>query len=206
MDQALRRSTLPGKEIVIMSNVYDIGYPNPETGVTNPPIEQGSTFRLPFNVDNVFASGGVGCLIRGQARRDYEAAGKVDFVAVIIEVIQDAEIGAAVIFTAGVGSGFAGLVAGALVGRAIFHGGLFRGVVIANTATTVTINDRAYTAATPQSCVLVGILRCLLSLTATTTAAMDAGKWVYDCEIEDVDAFVLKPLRGQALVTREATR
>lgn len=50
----------------------------------------------------------------------------------------------AVTFVDGVGSGFSGLVAGALIGRAVNHNGTFRGTVTANTATTVTISDLAY--------------------------------------------------------------
>jgi hypothetical protein len=52
---------------------------------------------------------------------------------------------ASTIFASGVGSGFSGLVAGALIGRAVNHGGTFRGVITANTTTTVTISDTGYT-------------------------------------------------------------
>jgi hypothetical protein len=45
-----------------------------------------------------------------------------------------------VTFTGGVGSGFSGLAVGALIGKAVNHEGKFRGIVVANTATTVTIS------------------------------------------------------------------
>jgi hypothetical protein len=47
-------------------------------------------------------------------------------------------------FASGVGSGFSGLVAGALIGRALNHGGTYRGTITANTTTTVTISDLTY--------------------------------------------------------------
>lgn len=50
---------------------------------------------------------------------------------------------AGVIFAAGVGSGFAGLTVNSLVGKAVNHAGAFRGVVVSNTETTVSI-DAAY--------------------------------------------------------------
>lgn len=118
---------------------YDIGYENPDTGQLNPPIEQGSTFRLPFTVNNIFANGGVGCTIRGQLRTTYDATAKTDFTAAI---------------------------------------------------TTTTAE----------------LLTCLASLSATTTAGMAAGTYVYDIEIEDTTGFVLKPLRGRAIVLPEVTK
>lgn len=56
-------------------------------------------------------------------------------------------------FAAGVGSGFSGLVAGALIGRALNHGGIFRGIITANTTTTVTISNTAYTNAVASDAV-----------------------------------------------------
>lgn len=48
---------------------------------------------------------------------------------------------AGIVFAAGVGTGFTGLVIDSLVGKAVNHAGVFRGLVIANTETTVTINS-----------------------------------------------------------------
>ena len=53
---------------------------------------------------------------------------------------------AAITFASGVGSGFSGLVAGALIGRACIHNGNFQGTVTANITTTVTISNLSYTA------------------------------------------------------------
>jgi hypothetical protein len=60
-------------------------------------------------------------------------------------------------FASGVGSGFTGLVAGALIGRACVHNGNYQGVVTANTTTTVTISNLSYTDATAASCTLYTI-------------------------------------------------
>jgi hypothetical protein len=46
---------------------------------------------------------------------------------------------AEVVFSGGVGSGFAGLPVSGLIGKALNHGGVFRGIITANTATTVTV-------------------------------------------------------------------
>lgn len=51
---------------------------------------------------------------------------------------------AAVTFVDGVGSGFSGLTAGALVGMAVSHNGAFVGIATANTDTTVTIDNLEY--------------------------------------------------------------
>jgi hypothetical protein len=61
---------------------------------------------------------------------------------------------ASVTFASGVGSGFSGLVAGTLIGRALTHGGTYKGTVTANTTTTVTISDTSYTNATAASATL----------------------------------------------------
>ena len=50
-----------------------------------------------------------------------------------------------VVFSSGVGSGFAGLPVGGLVGKALNHAGIFRGLVVSNTENTVTI-DNGYSA------------------------------------------------------------
>jgi hypothetical protein len=56
-------------------------------------------------------------------------------------------------FASGVGSGFTGLVAGALIGRALNHAGTYRGIVTANTTTTVTISDATYNNAVADTAV-----------------------------------------------------
>jgi hypothetical protein len=188
-----------------MGDIYDIGYQN-ASGVMSPSIQQGDTFKLPFSVTNIFANGGVDCVIRGQLRTDYDAPTAVDFVSEIIETIPDDEIGTEVVFDSGVGSGFSGLVPGALVTRTLIHNGVSLGRIVANTPTTVTMLKKTYTELAPSSCVLVGILRCLLSLTAVVTAGITAGKYFYDCEIEDSSGFVFKPLRGKAMVIPEVTK
>ena len=58
---------------------------------------------------------------------------------------------AAVSFTSGVGSGFSGLTAGTLIGRACIYNGNFQGTVTANTTTTVTISNLSYTAASASA-------------------------------------------------------
>jgi hypothetical protein len=60
-------------------------------------------------------------------------------------------------FASGVGSGFSGLSAGALIGWACIHNGNFQGTVAANTTTTVTISAGGYTDATAASCTLYTI-------------------------------------------------
>lgn len=62
-----------------------------------------------------------------------------------------------VTFSAGVGSGFSALTVDALIGRALNHNAAFRGIVTANTATTVTISDTAYTQATASDAVVYTI-------------------------------------------------
>jgi hypothetical protein len=56
-------------------------------------------------------------------------------------------------FAAGVGSGFSGLVPSALIGRALNHGGVYRGIITANDASTVTISDTSYTDAVADTAV-----------------------------------------------------
>lgn len=58
-----------------------------------------------------------------------------------------------VTFASGVGSGFSGLTAGALIGRAVNHNGVFVGVVTANTTTTVTISNLTYSGASATAVV-----------------------------------------------------
>ncbi len=60
-------------------------------------------------------------------------------------------------FASGVGSGFSGLVAGALIGRACIHNGNYQGIVTANTSSTVTISNLSYTDATAASCTMYTI-------------------------------------------------
>jgi hypothetical protein len=62
-----------------------------------------------------------------------------------------------VTFASGVGSGFSGLTAGALIGRACNHNGAFVGTVTANTTTTVTISNLSYTNATAAPAVIYTI-------------------------------------------------
>lgn len=56
-----------------------------------------------------------------------------------------------VTFASGVGSGYTGLTAGALVGMAVSHNGSYVGIVTGNTTTTVTIDDTGYSAAAAGS-------------------------------------------------------
>ena len=81
-----------------------------------------------------------------------------------LSVAQGSLTQSGVTFSAGVGSGFTGLVAGALIGRAVNHNGAFRGVVTANTSTTVTISDTGYTQASAADAVVytVGSLQFAL--------------------------------------------
>jgi hypothetical protein len=70
--------------------------------------------------------------------------------------------------------------------------------------------DYTASADVPFSCAILtataDLLTCMATLDATTTAAMTPGKYVYDIEIQGEDGFVLKPLRGRALVLPEVTR
>ena len=61
---------------------------------------------------------------------------------------------AGVTFASGVGSGFSGLTVNALIGQRVLHNGTFRGTVVSNTATTVTISDLTYTQASASPCVI----------------------------------------------------
>ena len=51
-----------------------------------------------------------------------------------------------VVFTGGVGTGFAGLPVNGLIGKAVNHAGVFCGIIVSNTATAITLNV-AYTGA-----------------------------------------------------------
>lgn len=115
------------------NETYDIGLND------TPPIIQGSTFSLPFTMENIFANGGAGCTIRASLRKTYDTATSYSFTAEI------------------------------------------------STTTAETLS-------------------CLLSLSATASAAIPAGGYVYDCEIEDATGFVIKPLRGKAIILPEVTR
>ena len=46
----------------------------------------------------------------------------------------------------------------------------------------------------------------LLTLSATATAAIPKGNYVWDCEIEDTYGFVFKPYRGAVTVLPEVTK
>jgi hypothetical protein len=60
---------------------------------------------------------------------------------------------ATISFAEGVGSGFSGLTVNALIGLRVIHNGTFRGTVVSNTATTVTISDTGYTEATASTAI-----------------------------------------------------
>lgn len=66
--------------------------------------------------------------------------------------------------------------------------------------TCAVLSRNAATGTTPAT------VSCMATLSATDTAAMSAGSYVYDIEIEDTAGFVLKPLRGKAKVLPEVTR
>lgn len=51
-----------------------------------------------------------------------------------------------VVFTNGVGTGFAGLPAGGLIGKAVNHAGVYVGTITDNTVSTITLSDTGYTA------------------------------------------------------------
>lgn len=67
-------------------------------------------------------------------------------------------------FASGVGSGFSGLVAGALVGRAVNFGSAFVGTVTANTTTTVTISNTSYNNAVASAATVYTIGSLLFAL------------------------------------------
>lgn len=74
----------------------------------------------------------------------------------------------AVVFNNGVGTGFAGLPAGGLKGKAVNHNGIFRGVITDNTESTVTI-DTTYTGAAAAA-EIYNIGSLLFSTNGTTYA------------------------------------
>ena len=77
-----------------------------------------------------------------------------------------------VTFSAGVGSGFVGLVADALKGLALDHKGVFRGMITANTTTTITISDLAYADAVAGDCLVYSVSQMLCSLDNLTFKAV----------------------------------
>ena len=76
-----------------------------------------------------------------------------------------------VTFSSGVGSGFTGLVTNALKGSRVIHNGVFRGTVLSNTATTVTISAASYTQAAGSAAVVSTYAR--LALTADYSVSRD---------------------------------
>lgn len=71
-------------------------------------------------------------------------------------------------FASGVGSGFTGLVADALIGLALDHKGVFRGLITANTTTTITISDLTYTDAVAGDTQRYSVSQVLCSLDNVT--------------------------------------
>lgn len=74
-------------------------------------------------------------------------------------------------FASGVGSGFVGLVDSALIGLALDHKGVFRGMITANTTTTVTISDTGYTDAVAGDSHVYSVSQVLCSLDNVTFKA-----------------------------------
>lgn len=74
-----------------------------------------------------------------------------------------------VTFSVGVGSGFSGLTANALVGQRVIHNGAFRGTVVSNTTTTITISDSGYTQATASAAVLSAYLKLTMNTDYTVS-------------------------------------
>jgi hypothetical protein len=87
----------------------------------------------------------------------------------------------AITWADGVGSGFSGLATGALIGRAVIFGGLFIGLVTANSATTVTIDDTNYDNATANTAVIFTIGRARLAPDSS-----GAGTYVPVLNISDI--------------------
>lgn len=79
---------------------------------------------------------------------------------------------ASITFAAGVGSGFVGLVADALIGLALDHKGTFRGIITDNTTTTVTIDDTGYTDAVAGDSQIYAVAPVLCSLDNVTYKAV----------------------------------
>jgi|GEM_PF-3256011 len=50
------------------------------------------------------------------------------------------------------------------------------------------------------------LIEGLIELTPTTSASMTPGEYVYDVEIEDAGGFVMKLVKGKALVAPEVTK
>jgi hypothetical protein len=73
---------------------YHIGYPNPDTGLINPPIEKGSTFILDFTVTDVFADDDAGATppllpaltLRGQYRPVIEGVTVTEFICTAVRI------------------------------------------------------------------------------------------------------------------------
>lgn len=78
-----------------------------------------------------------------------------------------ASTSADITFNAGVGSGFVGLVADALVGLALDHKGVFVGIITANTSTTVTVVE-AYTDAVAGDVLIYSVAPVKCSLDGIT--------------------------------------
>jgi hypothetical protein len=79
---------------------YHIGYPNPDTGETNPPIEKGSTFILDFTVTDIFAADNPAAVspllasltLRGQYRPTVDGSDHTDFICTATRVAATATV------------------------------------------------------------------------------------------------------------------
>jgi hypothetical protein len=79
---------------------YHIGYINPDTGLTNPPIAKGSTFILDFTVSDIFADDDPGAVspllpvltLRGQYRPTVDGSEHTDFVCTATRVAATATV------------------------------------------------------------------------------------------------------------------
>lgn len=74
-------------------------------------------------------------------------------------------------FASGTGSGFVGLVADSLIGLALDHKGVFRGIITDNDSTTVTISDLTYTDAVAGDSQRYSVSQVLCSLDGVAYSA-----------------------------------
>ena len=139
---------------------------NVVTMVTAPTISQ--NLHITANNDLPLSFGGVtGTTVNTQISfylaREANADGSLNtYDTLFVQCLDNSQTQASltqtgITFASGVGSGFSGLAAGALIGRACIHNGNFQGTVTANSTTTVTISNGAYTDATAASCTLYTI-------------------------------------------------
>lgn len=153
----------PSSAYSVAGNIITMG-----TAPAAPTSTSAQNLHMTANTDLALSFGGVQGTVRNTQTSFYMArAANTDgslntYDTLFVQCLDNSQTQATltqsgITFASGVGSGFSGLVAGALIGRACVHNGNFQGVVTANTTTTVTISNTGYTQASAYSCTIYTI-------------------------------------------------